>query len=183
MAIRTKADTPPLSDILPLSPVHLAAIAALEAALFEHPTSAAMLARFHANPAFAGFVLIRKDQTPCIPSDQMSDAVPDAELGDIAAYVLALNSGLSADLVTIGTAPSCQRRGCGRAVLDYLVGALRDRGVQELMLEVALDNVAARRLYTAAGFTTVAVRPGYYRRAGGPVDAVAMRCDTRHPAP
>ena len=179
MAMRTKADTLPLSDILPLTPVHLAALAALEAALFEHPTSAAMLARFHANPACAGFVLIRKDQTPCIPSDQMSDA----ELGDIAAYVLALNSGLSADLVTIGTAPSCQRRGCGRAVLDYLVGALRDRGVQELMLEVALDNVAARRLYTAAGFTTVAVRPGYYRRAGGPVDAVAMRCDTRHPAP
>jgi hypothetical protein len=27
------------------------------------------------------------------------------------------------------------------------------------------------------------VRPGYYRRAGGPVDAVAMRRDTRHPAP
>jgi hypothetical protein len=27
------------------------------------------------------------------------------------------------------------------------------------------------------------VRLGYYRRAGGPVDAVAMRRDTRHPAP
>jgi hypothetical protein len=27
------------------------------------------------------------------------------------------------------------------------------------------------------------VRPGYYRRAGGPVDAIAMRGDTRHPAP
>jgi ribosomal-protein-alanine N-acetyltransferase len=53
----------------------------------------------------------------------------------------------------------------------------------ELMLEVAVDNVAARNLYAAAGFATVAVRLGYYRRAGGPVDAVAMRRDTRHPAP
>jgi ribosomal-protein-alanine N-acetyltransferase len=68
-------------------------------------------------------------------------------------------------------------------VLDHLVAALRDMGAHELMLEVAVDNVAARNLYAAAGFVTVALRPGYYRRTGGPVDAVAMRRDTRHPAP
>lgn len=173
--MQTKADIVPISDIVPLSTAHLAAIETLEAQLFEQPASAEMLASFHGNPASVGYVLIRRDQTP--------DAGSDAVSCDIAAYALALNSGLSADLVTIGTAQSCQRCGFGRAVLDHLVAALRDMGAHELMLEVAVDNVAARNLYAAAGFATVAVRPGYYRRAGGPVDAVAMRRDTRHPAP
>lgn len=173
--MQTKADIVPISDILPLSTAHLAAIETLEAQLFEQPASAEMLASFHGNPASVGYVLIRRDQTP--------DAESGAVSGNIAAYALALNSGLSADLVTIGTAQSCQRCGFGRAVLDHLVAALRDMGAHELMLEVAVDNVAARNLYAAAGFATVAVRPGYYRRAGGPVDAVAMRRDTRHPAP
>ena len=177
--MQTKADIVPISDILPLSTAHLAAIETLEAQLFEQPASAEMLASFHGNPASVGYVLIRRDQTP----DARSGAGSDAVSGDIAAYALALNSGLSADLVTIGTALSCQRCGFGRAVLDHLVAALRDMGAHELMLEVAVDNVAARNLYAAAGFATVAVRPGYYRRAGGPVDAVAMRRDTRHPAP
>lgn len=177
--MQTKADIVPISDILPLSTAHLAAIETLEAQLFEQPASAEMLASFHGNPASVGYVLIRRDQTP----DAGSGAGSDAVSGDIAAYALALNSGLSADLVTIGTALSCQRCGFGRAVLDHLVAALRDMGAHELMLEVAVDNVAARNLYAAAGFAPVAVRPGYYRRAGGPVDAVAMRRDTRHPAP
>ena len=177
--MQTKADIVPISDILPLSTAHLAAIETLEAQLFEQPASAEMLASFHRNPASVGYVLISRDQTPDVGSGAGSDAVS----GDIAAYALALNSGLSADLVTIGTALSCQRCGFGRAVLDHLVAALRDMGAHELMLEVAVDNVAARNLYAAAGFATVAVRPGYYRRAGGPVDAVAMRRDTRHPAP
>jgi ribosomal protein S18 acetylase RimI-like enzyme len=173
--MQTKADIVPISDIVPLSTAHLAAIETLEAQLFEQPASAEMLASFHGNPASVGYVLVRRDQTPGAGSDAVS--------GDIAAYALALNSGLSADLVTIGTALSCQRCGFGRAVLDHLVAALRDMGAHELMLEVAVDNVAARNLYAAAGFATVAVRPDYYRRAGGPVDAVAMRRDTRHPAP
>ena len=177
--MQTKADIVPISDIVPLSTAHLAAIETLEAQLFEQPASAEMLASFHRNPASVGYVLISRDQTP----DAGSGAGSDAVSGDIAAYALALNSGLSADLVTIGTALSCQRCGFGRAVLDHLMAALRDMGANELMLEVAVDNVAARNLYAAAGFATVAVRPGYYRRAGGPVDAVAMRRDTRHPAP
>ena len=177
--MQTKADTVPISDIVPLSTAHLATIETLEAQLFEQPASAEMLASFHGNPASVGYVLISRAQTP----DAGSGAGSDAVSGDIAAYALALNSGLSADLVTIGTAQSCQRCGFGRAVLDHLVAALRDMGAHELMLEVAVDNVAARNLYAAAGFATVAVRPGYYRRAGGPVDAVAMRRDTRHPAP
>ena len=177
--MQTKADIVPVSDIVPLSTAHLVSIETLEVQLFEQPAPAEMLASFHGNPASVGYVLIRRDQTP----DAGSGAGSDAVSGDIAAYALALNSGLSADLVTIGTAQSCQRCGFGRAVLDHLVAALRDMGAHELMLEVAVDNVAARNLYAAAGFATVAVRPGYYRRAGGSVDAVAMRRDTRHPAP
>ena len=154
-------------DILPLAEQHLPAIAVLEAQLFERPTDEAALKRLFANPAFAGDVL-------CVVA---------ADAPVVAGYILALNAGDSADLVSIGTAPEWQGSGFGRSLVMHLAVALHRCGTKELMLEVARDNAPARRLYDAAGFCDVAVRPGYYRRAGGAVDAIVMRLQTRHAVP
>ena len=154
-------------DILPLAEQHLPAIAVLEAQLFERPTDEAALKRLFANPAFAGHVL-------CVVA---------ADAPVVAGYILALNAGYSADLVSIGTAPAWQGSGFGRSLVTHLAAALHRCGTKELMLEVARDNAPARRLYDAAGFCDVAVRHGYYQRAGGAVDALVMRLQTHHAVP
>jgi len=62
------------------------------------------------------------------------------------------------------------------AALDLLVR----RGGREVFLEVRVSNLAARRLYEAAGFRVVGVRPRYYRR---PVeDALVLRRALAPPA-
>ncbi len=81
-----------------------------------------------------------------------------------------------AELLTIAVRPSLRRRGAGRGLLAATVEQVREAGAGALFLEVAVDNQAARRLYEAAGFHSVGVRPAYYRRTDGSMtDALVMR--------
>ena len=54
---------------------------------------------------------------------------------------------------------------------------LRAAGIRRLLLEVAEDNEAARRLYQAAGLVPVGRRPGYYRVGDAPIAALIMALD------
>jgi ribosomal protein S18 acetylase RimI-like enzyme len=51
----------------------------------------------------------------------------------------------------IGVAPSHQRRGIGRRLLDAILAHGRTLGCTEAWLGTEEDNVAARRLYATAG--------------------------------
>lgn len=65
-----------------------------------------------------------------------------------------------------------QRRGLGRLLLaDLLAEAARHR-VRKVLLEVAVDNEPAQKLYATAGFEPLAVRRGYYQPSN--TDALVM---------
>jgi ribosomal-protein-alanine N-acetyltransferase len=68
-----------------------------------------------------------------------------------------------------------QRRGVGRVLLEALLAEASSRGVKAVLLEVAVDNLPAQRLYTDYGFETVGVRKGYYQPTN--TDALVMRRD------
>ena len=69
-------------------------------------------------------------------------------------------------------------RGIGRPLLDALLDrGGRGRGVRSVLLEVAVDNEPAQRLYDAYGFDGVGVRKGYYQPSN--TDALVMRRDER----
>ncbi|HEV7900049.1 MAG TPA: ribosomal protein S18-alanine N-acetyltransferase [Planosporangium sp.] len=71
-----------------------------------------------------------------------------------------------------------QRRGVGRALLEALLAQARERGARRVLLEVAVDNVAAQKLYADYGFEPVGVRRGYYQPSN--TDALVMlREETR----
>ncbi len=75
--------------------------------------------------------------------------------------------GSEAEILTLATEPAARRQGHAAALL---AGVLRDAaaaGAVRVLLEVADDNPAARRLYARQGFSAIALRAGYYRRRGG----------------
>lgn len=76
-----------------------------------------------------------------------------------------------ADLHRIATLPAARGRGVARALLADLLDAAAERGAERMLLEVVATNAPARRLYDAAGFTTIATRRRYY--ASG-ADALVM---------
>ncbi|MFZ2964902.1 MAG: ribosomal protein S18-alanine N-acetyltransferase [Rhodoglobus sp.] len=101
-------------------------------------------------------------------------AFPLADPGRIEGYagLRAPRGGEQADIQTIAVVPGARRAGLGRVLMGSLIAEARDRGVQEIFLEVRADNPGAQALYESLGFERIAVRPGYY---GGGIDAVVMR--------
>lgn len=73
----------------------------------------------------------------------------------------------------IGVRGDAQRRGIGRRLLEALLAEAGRHGVAQVLLEVAVDNAPAQRLYARYGFEAVGVRRGYYQPSN--TDALVMR--------
>lgn len=77
-----------------------------------------------------------------------------------------------ADIQTIAVVESARRRGLGRVLMLRMIAEARERGAEELFLEVRADNPGAQALYSSLGFEQIAQRPNYY---GAGLDALVMR--------
>jgi ribosomal-protein-alanine N-acetyltransferase len=84
------------------------------------------------------------------------------DAGRIVGYAVGWFVGDDAEIMTLGTDPSAQRRGVGRALVLRLQESACARAMSSLTLEVRVSNEAARALYRHAGFADVALRRGYY---------------------
>jgi ribosomal-protein-alanine N-acetyltransferase len=65
-----------------------------------------------------------------------------------------------------------QRRGLGRVLLEALLAEAVRRGTRKTLLEVAVDNAPAQRLYASYDFEPVGIRRGYYQPSN--TDALVM---------
>jgi len=149
--------------LIPATPADADALAALHAAAFEAPWSAAAIAQVLSGPGAFGLLA--------------SDGAP---LGMILARAIAGE----AEILTIAVAPAARRRGLGRILVDAARALAVQAGAETLFLEVAVDNAAAIALYTAAGFVSAGRRPGYYDRGdAGRIDALILRLDLNIASP
>lgn len=82
--------------------------------------------------------------------------------GTADAFVLGRVTLDEAEVLTIATLPALRRQGLARAALTAFEAKARTAGADTAFLEVAEDNVPARALYTAAGYSQIALRPAYY---------------------
>jgi [ribosomal protein S18]-alanine N-acetyltransferase len=90
-------------------------------------------------------------------------------------FILDLVIAANAEVLTLGVAPAWRRQGVARVLLEDLFDRAGRAGAAGVGLEVAADNAAALRLYEDCGFAHTGRRLGYYRRAGGLVDAMLFR--------
>ena len=75
----------------------------------------------------------------------------------------------------IAVAPGWRRRGVARLLMDDMISRARAAGATALLLEVAVDNLPAQRLYDRYGFDGIGLRKNYYQTTG--TDAAVMRMD------
>jgi ribosomal-protein-alanine N-acetyltransferase len=85
---------------------------------------------------------------------------------------LAVNPPGEAWVQNIAVRREAQRHGVGRALLAVLLATAKDHGVPRTLLEVAVDNGPAQRLYAGYGFEVVGLRRGYYQPSN--TDALVM---------
>lgn len=81
-----------------------------------------------------------------------------------------------AELMTLAVHPAARRQGTARHLVETFEARAAALGAATAFLEVAVDNIGARSLYIALGYTEAGLRRGYYARAGhAPVDALLLR--------
>ncbi len=94
--------------------------------------------------------------------------------GKLAAFAITQVVLDEATLFNIAVAPSHQRQGLGRELLDALIAGLEEKGIVTLWLEVRDSNRPAIALYESLGFNEVSIRRNYYPTADGREDARIM---------
>jgi len=72
----------------------------------------------------------------------------------------------------VGVRQAAQRRGVGRMLMDALLAEADRLGARRVLLEVAVDNGPAQKLYAGYGFEAVGIRRGYYQPSN--TDALVM---------
>ncbi len=92
-----------------------------------------------------------------------------------AGFALALDLHRECEILALGVLSERRREGIGSALLDSVCSEGRIRGAKCIVLEVAVDNNAARALYNTRGFTPVGHRRDYYRQASRCIDALVLR--------
>ncbi len=81
-----------------------------------------------------------------------------------------------AEVLTLATDPAMRRQGLAKSALTDAEAAARHAGAKTMFLEVGEDNIAAKALYAACGYTQVGRRPGYYvPKNAAPIAALVMR--------
>jgi [ribosomal protein S18]-alanine N-acetyltransferase len=93
--------------------------------------------------------------------------------GAVAGYAgLAIVDKAESWVQNIAVRRESQRHGVGRQLLEALLAESARLGVRKTLLEVAVDNAAAQRLYAAYDFEPVGLRRGYYQPSN--TDALVM---------
>lgn len=133
-------------------------LAALHRQCFDEAWSCASIADLLAMPGVSCFVAAVADE-PC-------------------GFALCRVAADETEVLSLGVIPEARRRGIARRLLSASLDGAAGRGVRKVYLEVASDNVAARRLYRGHGFGTVGVRADYYRdESSPPRDALVLALD------
>jgi ribosomal-protein-alanine N-acetyltransferase len=125
-------------------PADLDGVLAIEDASFNNPTSRAWYEAELARPEVCKVFVIR---------------TPDRSVAGFAAFWKVLDE---MHINNLAIHPDCRQRGLGRRLLAAVLAAAYGMGVRRATLEVRRSNLAAQRLYAAAGFRVVGVREGYY---------------------
>lgn len=68
----------------------------------------------------------------------------------------------SADIIKIGVQKSEQGKGFGKMLLNELLDILKQKKVNEVLLEVEHNNITAINMYLGAGFKEISERKNYY---------------------
>lgn len=102
-----------------------------------------------------------------------------ALLGDDSCFVVLRLAGPEAEVLTLATHPDTQGQGRATAMLGDALAWLGARGVVDVFLDVAEDNVAARALYQRHGFTAFATRKNYYKNKTSAICMKRTLCTVR----
>jgi [ribosomal protein S18]-alanine N-acetyltransferase len=119
-------------------------VLAIEEASFNNPTTRTWYEAELARPDVCKVFVIRTPERPVAGFAAFWKVVDEMHINNLAVH------------------PECRGQGLGRRLLAGTLAAGYAMGVRRATLEVRRSNVAAQRLYAAAGFHVTGTRRDYY---------------------
>lgn len=146
--------------IIPMTPAHLSAVAALEKRCFPADPWSENVFR------------------QALDSPDTAILLAEGEDGALLGYAVLYSVLDEGNLDNIAVAPEFRRQGVADALLSALAGLCRERELVHLMLEVRASNDPALALYRKYGFAEVGRRKNYYPNPRE--DAILMTWEIEH---
>ena len=82
--------------------------------------------------------------------------------GERAGYILGLSLFENAEVLRVAILPAWRRKGLGARLLQAWFAMVKEKGAENVLLEVRRSNAAARALYEGCGFVKFHERAHYY---------------------
>ncbi len=140
--------TGPNPCLVQIGPLDMALVSALHGQCFaDEPWDERAVAEILAMPGSFGFIAT-------------NEGLP-------AGFVIARVAADECEIVSLGVCPPLRQAGFGRELLKAALAKAATCQVRSAFLEVAEDNMPARRLYKSEGFVLAGRRSDYYRSARG----------------
>ena len=79
-----------------------------------------------------------------------------------------------AEILMIWIDPEQRKNGLANVLLEFVFKELKQSGTNQIFLEVAIDNIAALKLYNNHGFKEIGKRKNYYKRDNQNIDALSL---------
>ena len=150
----------PRTEIRPMLPADLKAVARIEVDAYDYPWSLGIFR----DCLLAGYYGIVLDVG-----------------GAVTGYAIMSTAASDAHILNICVHPGARCYGYGRRLLNALMLKADELEVERAFLEVRPSNAIALKLYRSAGFVEVGVRPAYYQAAYGREDAIVLAATLRPP--
>lgn len=144
----------PVIEMRPMAEADLAAVMAIENAIYPFPWTTGNF-RDSLAACYSCWIYARNDE--------------------VIGYAVAMLAADEAHLLNLSIAAACQKQGYGSVLLRRLCEVVRGQGARLILLEVRPSNVAGRRLYERHGFQQVGLRREYYPAQAGREDALILR--------
>ncbi|MCQ2965880.1 MAG: GNAT family N-acetyltransferase [Alphaproteobacteria bacterium] len=87
---------------------------------------------------------------------------------------------IDADIVTFGIIPEYRGKHISDTLMKNALDYLKQQGIENVFLEVAVNNPHAIDVYQRTGFETVGKRPNYYVHGTEKIDALIMKKELNH---
>ena len=77
-------------------------------------------------------------------------------------FIIGRLAGEQVEILTLAVGEQYKRQGYGTKLLDMLQNGAQEKNARSIILEVAKNNIAAKKLYEKHGFLPFGLRKNYY---------------------
>jgi ribosomal-protein-alanine N-acetyltransferase len=102
-------------------------------------------------------------------------ASPVQSISEIAGFALGKMICDEVEIITLCVLPQFRNRKMGKALLNKVAAHAESHSAREIFLEVAEDNLIARKMYQELGYESISRRKQYYGSGDSRKDAIVMR--------